>query len=62
MADDARDWVKWLRKLRKRLGLSQVTLAAALGAHPSTVQKWEQGVSEPDRRFRKTLGELADQQ
>ncbi len=39
-----------LRTIRKRLGLTQVQLAAELGVDANTVARWEQGtrgISEP---------------
>jgi DNA-binding transcriptional regulator YiaG len=33
----------WVRRARKRLGLSQSQFAALLGVHPVTVKKWETG-------------------
>ncbi len=35
---------KTVRRIRKKLGLSQAKLAARLGVHPLTVSKWERGV------------------
>jgi transcriptional regulator with XRE-family HTH domain len=44
MTDDTREWDGGtLRRLRKRLGLSQAGLATRLGIHPQTVSKMERG-------------------
>jgi transcriptional regulator with XRE-family HTH domain len=34
------------KRLRKKLGLTQVELARKLGLHPMTISKWERG-AEP---------------
>jgi DNA-binding transcriptional regulator YiaG len=39
-----------LKRIRKRLALTQVELAVELGVHPITVAKWEtgaRGIAEP---------------
>ena len=36
-----------IRKLRKKLNISQPVLAAALNVSPATVKSWEQGVRQP---------------
>ncbi len=48
---------KNIRIYRKRNGLTQAALAAALYITPQTVSKWESGISEPDAE---KLCELAD--
>ncbi len=35
-----------LRRIRRRLGLTQVELAEELGRHPQTVSEYERGVLE----------------
>ena len=35
-----------VRKLRKRLGLTQEALAELAGVHPMTVSRWERGTTE----------------
>lgn len=35
-----------VRKLRKRLGLTQEALAELAGVHPMTVSRWERGTIE----------------
>jgi DNA-binding transcriptional regulator YiaG len=47
-----------VQRLRRRLGLTQVTLAARLGVHPLTVSRWERGqvrVTEPMARLLRLL-------
>lgn len=36
-----------LKRLRRKLGLSQAALAKLVGAHAMTVSKWERGVARP---------------
>ncbi len=48
---------KNIRIYRKKRGLTQASLAAALYITPQTVSKWESGISEPDTE---KLCELAD--
>lgn len=48
-----------LKRLRSKLGLSQVALAKLVGAHAMTVSKWERGVSAPGEAQAKTLRSLA---
>lgn len=38
---------RW-KEIRKRLGLTQETLALLLGVHPITVSCWERGKSSPN--------------
>src|SRR5829696_1417664 len=38
-----------LRKLRRRLGMSQSVFAATLNVSPKLVQSWEQGLRKPQR-------------
>jgi len=35
---------KEVRRLRHRLGLTQLALAERIGVHPFTVSRWERGV------------------
>jgi len=39
---------KRLRKVRKKLGLSQAQLGKVMGVHPLTVSKWERGAATPE--------------
>ncbi|HZD74286.1 MAG TPA: helix-turn-helix transcriptional regulator [Actinomycetota bacterium] len=44
----SRGWLATkIRQARKRAGMSQVELAAALGIRQSSVSQWERGVTEP---------------
>jgi DNA-binding transcriptional regulator YiaG len=50
-----------VQRLRRRLGVTQVELAARLGVHPLTVSRWERGqvrVTEPMARLLKLLAAL----
>ena len=38
-----------VRKLRRKLGMSQSVFAAMLNVSPKLVQSWEQGLRKPDR-------------
>ncbi len=49
-----------LRDLRKQAGLSVAEVAKALGVHPRTVGKYEEGVREICIRQVLTLSELYD--
>ena len=47
-----------VRRLRRRLGLTQAQLAARLGVHKLTVSRWERGqvrVTEPMSRLLRLL-------
>jgi molybdopterin-binding protein len=44
-----------VRRLRRRLGLSQRGLAELLGSHAMTVSKWERGVLQPGPRHERLL-------
>src|SRR5215813_4361343 len=48
-----------LKRLRKRLGVSQSELAALLGTHTMTVSKWERKKSEPGEHHRRLLQAFA---
>lgn len=43
---------------RKKMAMSQEELATALAVSPSTVARWEQGVTDPVIRHRRTLADL----
>ena len=45
---------------RKRIGLSQSSLAELLGVHVMTVSKWERGALKPNAHQRRILRALAD--
>jgi DNA-binding transcriptional regulator YiaG len=47
-----------VQSIRKRLKLTQLGLAAALGMSLSTVRSWEQGTKSPDGLARKVLRAL----
>lgn len=38
-----------IKGIREELALTQEEFAKVLGTHPSTVYRWESGVSEPDK-------------
>jgi len=45
-------WPARIRRLRRRLGLTQVALAKRLGCAPNTVATWERGLYEPQKLMR----------
>jgi putative transcriptional regulator len=47
-----------VRRVRDLLGMSQAAFAAYLGADPSTVRSWEQGVRLPSPLARRMLSEI----
>ena len=47
-----------IRKLRKRLGLTQQQLADKLGVDRTTVSRWERGEVEPSPMAERQLEEL----
>lgn len=59
-----------IRAIRADLGLTQLDFAVAIGTTPSTVSRWERGMSEPEltivqvkrlcKLSGKTLDELPD--
>lgn len=49
-----------IKKLRKRKGYSQETLAQQLNVVRQTVSKWEKGISVPDADMLTTIAELLD--
>jgi molybdopterin-binding protein len=48
-----------IRRVRRRLGLSQRQLAELLGSHAMTVSKWERGVLKPGERHGRLLRAFA---
>ena len=46
-------------QLREALGLTQQELADKIGAHQTTVARWETGINEPQGANLKALKELA---
>jgi putative transcriptional regulator len=48
-----------IRKVRKRMGLSQGLFAAKFGFPPATLRNWEQGRSRPDASTRVLLAVIA---
>ena len=54
-AKAARVGPKWIKSLRKRLGLSQRDLAKLLGVSLSAVGTWEYGKAKPEGRNRRAL-------
>ncbi len=57
MADDVSGTE--IRELRKRLGLTQEEFAHAVAVTFSTVNRWENGHSEPSKLARATITRLA---
>ena len=49
--------IRWLREGR---GLSQQELARLLGADPSSVSLWEQGQTQPIRKYREVLARMIE--
>lgn len=47
------------RRLRRRLTLTQVEIAAVLGVHPITVSRWERGLLAPSSAQHALLGALS---
>lgn len=47
-----------IRSIRKRLGVTQIELAALLGLHQSTISRLEDGRLETDERTRLALEAL----
>ena len=48
----------FVREQRKRLGMSQAALAAALGYSPDSVESWEQARRVPHPSLRQRLLEM----
>ena len=48
-----------VRKVRRRLGLSQSQFAAKFGFQPATLKNWEQGRTRPDGPARVLLAVIA---
>lgn len=49
-----------LRRIRQRLGLTQVTMAQRIGVAPNSVARWERGemkITEPVARLVTLLGQ-----
>ena len=42
-----RSSARWVKVLRRRMGLTQPDFAARIGVSPITISRWENGVSEP---------------
>ena len=49
------EWTAVVYELRSRRSESQADFAAVVGCSESTVSKWEQGRSDPQFCYRKTL-------
>lgn len=47
-----------IKRLRKKMGYSQETLAQQLNVVRQTVSKWEKGISVPDADMLTRMGEL----
>jgi len=50
-----------IKRLRKKLGLSQDAFAARLGVAPYTVRRWESGKAKPSRMARRLIEEIKRQ-
>jgi putative transcriptional regulator len=48
-----------VRKVRRKMGLSQVQFAAKFGLPPATLRNWEQGRARPDAPTRVLLAVIA---
>ena len=48
-----------VRKVRKKMGLSQGQFATKFGLPPATLRNWEQGRSQPDAPTRVLLAVIA---
>ena len=46
----ARDMARYARRVRKRLGLTQLEFARRIDVSQETIRNWEQGKTLPDRR------------
>lgn len=53
------DAVKYMRRVRRRLGLSQVELSVRIGVSIKTIRDWEQGRQSPTGAA-KTLFKILD--
>ncbi len=51
---------KLIKTVRKKLDLTQVQLAAVLGCHPITVNRWENGHEEPNEYRLALLEKMRD--
>jgi DNA-binding transcriptional regulator YiaG len=61
MADERVAWDgRRIRSLRRRLGLTQVQLAAELGTRQATISEWENGLYQPRGTSARLLGLLAE--
>ncbi len=47
-----------IKKLRKKMGLSQVKFANLLGVNVLTVRRWEKGITKPSQMAQKLLKEI----
>lgn len=54
-------WYEKIKLIRKKLNLTQIGLAEALGIKQSTVSQYEKGNSYPEGNNRKKILELAKQ-
>ena len=57
---DARNTGRFIKEQRRRLGLSQLQLAAELHVEPQTISKWERGLGMPDYDNLSRLKEVFD--
>lgn len=51
-------WSRFVRRLRIREGLSQLSLAETLGVTQASVSRWERGVDEPSLQMRRRMRDL----
>ena len=54
-AEAAEDAAAWVRRVRRRVGLSQTEFARRIGVPVATVRNWEQGKRFPDGAARALL-------
>ena len=50
-----------VKEIRKKMDITQIELAAKLNVNPSTIQRWERGVSIPFPVVMKAFEDFCDQ-
>ncbi len=54
-AEAMQDMARYARRVRRRLGLTQMEMARRIGVPPDTIRKWEQGQRGPTGAARALL-------
>ena len=54
-AEAMQDMTRYARRVRRRLGLSQVEMSRRIGVPPDTIRNWEQGKRGPTGAARALL-------